>query len=304
MIKYFFLFIVAVFFSSSNSSAQILDSMSMKINKKDTVIQITQQDVNEYIMLRKITDTIGKLPTYIKILKTAKANSFYIPKSTFENNLIFAEQNAKFQNVLKDTITSAEVSAYLSLRKITDDTTGKTKDFIKIIKSAKVRMAMPKVDGGLAKAIDFETALKDAEENFRIRNLVNKILVIKKERKMYLLKDGKTVKTFSVALGPNPVGQKEFEGDGKTPEGSYTLDWQRHDTPVFHSYHISYPNKADSVRANSKGLKPGSNIMIHGYSKGVKKKKDWTNGCIALTNADMIEFRKIVFQDTAIEIRK
>lgn len=121
---------------------------------------------------------------------------------------------------------------------------------------------------------------------------------------MYLLKDGKTVKTFPIALGPNPVGQKEYEGDGRTPEGTYTLDWQKWNSSTFHSFHVSYPNKIDSARAKSKGLVPGSNIMVHGTSKGVKKKKDWTNGCIALSNADMTEFRKIVFQDTQIEIRK
>jgi murein L,D-transpeptidase YafK len=121
---------------------------------------------------------------------------------------------------------------------------------------------------------------------------------------MYLLKNNQNVKTFAIALGPQPTGQKEYEGDGKTPEGIYKLDWQRWDTPVFHSFHISYPNKADSIIAMKKGLVPGSNIMVHGTSKAIKKKKDWTNGCIALTNEDMVVFRKMVFQDTPIEIRK
>jgi len=222
--------------------------------------------------------------------------------------LISSCTNAQEDKLLyRDTILNAKVyqsdlNNYLQ-QKGKIDTVGMIKGFIKIIASAKFLSGdIPDVIS--ARKLTYEEALIKAEENFRVRNLVNKVLVVKNERKMYLLKDGKTIKTFPIALGPNPIGQKEYEGDGRTPEGSYTLDWQRHDTPVFHSYHISYPNKADSVRANSKGLKPGSNIMIHGYSKGVKKKKDWTNGCIALTNADMVEFRKIVFQDTEIEIRK
>ena len=152
--------------------------------------------------------------------------------------------------------------------------------------------------------LSYEEALKRAEDFFELKNMVNKVLVVKSERKMYLLKDGKTVKTFPIALGPNPVGQKQYEGDGRTPEGIYTLDWQRWQTPVFHSFHISYPNQQDIERAKSKGLTPGSNIMVHGTSKGIKKKKDWTNGCIGLSNTDMIEFRRIVFQDTPIEITK
>ena len=197
----------------------------------------------------------------------------------------------------KISITQSELAQYLQSRKITGDTTGKTKDYLKLIKSAKV-LVIWKLKP------TYEEALLQAEENLRLRNMVNKVLVIKSERKMYLQKDGQTIKTFSIALGPNPVGQKEYEGDGKTPEGNYTLDWQRWETSTFHSFHISYPNAIDSARAKIKGLTPGSNIMVHGTSKGAKKQKDWTNGCIALTNSDMIAFKKIVFQDTQIEIRK
>lgn len=194
-------------------------------------------------------------------------------------------------------ITQGDVDKYLAYRKITGDTTGKTKNYVKIL-----QWTNSMLNWGTKK--DYEEALTAAEENFRRRNQVNKVLVVKSERKMYLLKDGKTIKTFPVALGPNPVGQKEYEGDGRTPEGIYTLDWQRWETSVFHSFHISYPNKIDSARAKAKGLTPGSNIMVHGTSKGLKKKKDWTNGCVALSNADMTEFRKLVYQDTQIEIRK
>ncbi len=201
------------------------------------------------------------------------------------------------------TVYRSDLDDYLQKRKITD-TTGKVKDYVDIIKWAKFSSSTSPYILRNGKLPSYDEALVNAEENFRIRHLVNKVLVIKSERKMYLLKDGKTVKTFQIALGPKPVGQKEYEGDGKTPEGAYTLDWQKWNSSTFHSFHISYPNKIDSARAKIKGLTPGSNIMVHGTSKGIKHKKDWTNGCIALSNEDMLAFRKIVFQDTQIEIRK
>ncbi len=205
-------------------------------------------------------------------------------------------------SLLKINVLQSDLDKYIGYKKFTD-TTGKTADYLKIIRNAKIRMSgyFTNAEG---KGLTYEDAIKRSEAFFELKNMVNKVLVVKSERKMYLLKDGKTVKTFSIALGPNPVGQKQYEGDGRTPEGTYTLDWQRWETPVFHSFHISYPNQQDIERAKSKGLTPGSNIMVHGTSKGIKKKKDWTNGCIGLNNTDMIEFRRIVFQDTPIEITK
>ena len=304
MSRYLFSLSVAIIFSCQSSNAQILDSARIKTQKVDTLILVTQQDINDYVSLRKITDTTGKLASYISIIKSAKETLVIHPKSNFEFILQFTERNDRYQAIVKKPITKDDIKEYLSIRKITADTTGKTNDFIKIIKAAKSRMAMAELGGGLYKAVTYETALKDAEENFRLRNLVDKVLVVKNKRKMYLLKNGKTVKTFPIALGRNPVGQKQFEGDGKTPEGIYKLDWQKWNSATFHSFHISYPNKIDSARAKTKGLIPGSFIMVHGTSKGIKKKKDWTNGCIALTNVDMTEFKRIVFQDTTIEIVK
>ena len=303
MLRYL-LSLLSIILFCNISTAQILDSARVKTPTIDTVIHVTQQDVINYISLREITDTVWKISSYISIIKTAKETSVLHPKAQFETVLLLTERNEKFQALVKKPITKDDINEYLSILKITDDTIGKTNDFIKIIKSAKTRMAMAELGGNLYKVVSYETALMDAKENFRLRNLVNKVLVIKHERKMYLLKDGKTVKTFTVALGKNPVGQKEFEGDGKTPEGIYTLDWQKWNSSTFHSFHISYPNEIDLARAKTKKLTAGSYIMVHGTSKGVKKRKYWTNGCIALNNVDMAEFKKIVFQDTQIEIRK
>jgi murein L,D-transpeptidase YafK len=227
-----------------------------------------------------------------------------ISNITFPQALNQYEETQKHHNFINKPITADDVKEYLFLRKIVGDTIGKTANYIKIIKLARAKFAQGEFIHGLYPKIDYLSALVEAEEYVRLRDLVDKVLVIKSQRKLYLQKDRKTVKTFAIDLGPKPIGQKEYEGDGKTPEGNYTLDWQRHETGNFHSFHISYPNALDSARAKTKGLKPGNNIMVHGTPKGLKKKKDWTNGCIALNNEDMAEFRRIVFQDTAIEIKK
>jgi len=303
MFRFLWSFALVISFAVE-ANAQVLDSVKVKSQKTDTLILVTQQDVDDYVSFRKITDTTGKMESYLRILKDSKRILALSPKFSYEHALQFTEQNEKFRAVYNTPITATEVTEYLLIRKVTGDTTGQTNDYLKIIKSAKMRVAQGKYMNGLYKEIEYESALKEAEENLRMRSMVDKILVIKSERKMYLQKKGKTIKTYSIGLGPKPVGQKEYEGDGKTPEGIYRLDYQKWDGPTFHSFHISYPNESDLARAKTKGLTAGSNIMVHGTSKGVKKKKDWTNGCIALNNIDMAEFRKIVFLDTPIEIKK
>lgn len=225
------------------------------------------------------------------------------------SNLIISCSNAQEDRVLAENkfmrtkVYQSDLDKYILYKNI-KDTAQKSKFYVEILANAKARISFQGISTSKSPKLSYDEILVEAEKFITLKNMVNKVLVIKSERKMYLQKDGKTIKTFSIALGPNPIGQKENEGDGKTPEGTYMLDWQRHETPTFHSFHVSYPNNIDSVRAKSKRLKPGSNIMVHGTSKGVKKKKDWTNGCIALSNADMTEFRKIVFQNTVIEIKK
>lgn len=225
------------------------------------------------------------------------------------SNFIVSCSNAQEDKVLAENkfmrtkVYQSDLDKYI-LDKNIKDTVQKSKFYVEILANAKARMVIQGMSTSNSPKLSYNEILLKAEKFITLKNMVNKVLVIKSERKMYLQKDGKTIKTFPIALGPNPIGQKENEGDGKTPEGTYTLDWQRHETPTFHSFHVSYPNAIDSARAKSKGLKPGSHIMVHGTSKGVKKKKDWTNGCIALSNADMTEFRRIVFQNTVIEIKK
>lgn len=131
------------------------------------------------------------------------------------------------------------------------------------------------------------------------------ILVLKSERKMLIQRKGKTMKTFHINMGWAPVGDKEREGDGKTPEGIYHLDikYERRDK-FYKSFWISYPNENDKKIAKSKGLKPGSGVSIHGTTPGKTKAKDWTAGCIALQNIDMDSLFAHVAEGTLIEIRK
>ena len=137
----------------------------------------------------------------------------------------------------------------------------------------------------------------------------DKVIVDKGDRKLYLIKEGEAFRTFDIALGIRPVGDKEHEGDFKTPEGSYQLDTRNPHSEYFLSIHVSYPNGQDIRAARSKGLNPGGAIMIHGQpnsptrSEAYYRTRDWTNGCIALSNSDMIDIWLMTNNDTPIEIR-
>lgn len=136
-----------------------------------------------------------------------------------------------------------------------------------------------------------------------------KVIVEKEKRKLHLLRDNEIFRTFEIALGIAPVGDKESEGDFKTPEGVYTLDTRNPDSGYFLSIHISYPNHRDVREARTKGVAPGGQIMIHGqpneptYSAAYYRKQDWTNGCIAVSNSDMIDIWLMTPNDIPIEIR-
>ena len=137
----------------------------------------------------------------------------------------------------------------------------------------------------------------------------DKILIEKDRRRLTLLSEGEVIKTYKIALGANPVGPKERQGDNKTPEGSYIID-SRNSKSDFHlSLHISYPNEKDRIRAKELGASPGGDIMIHGIKNGFAwvgashSNIDWTNGCIAVTNDEMEEIFKLVPNGTIVEIR-
>ncbi|WP_339514659.1 L,D-transpeptidase family protein [Pseudomonas sp. RL_15y_Pfl2_60] len=138
---------------------------------------------------------------------------------------------------------------------------------------------------------------------------IDKVLILKSERKLQLISKGQPFKSYRVSLGKKPQGHKQFEGDQRTPEGIYWLDWRKTSDNYQLSMHISYPNARDQAFARSKGLSAGGMIMIHGtpideeYPEWYFSTLDWTNGCIAMKNTDMREIWSLVKDGTLIEIR-
>lgn len=139
--------------------------------------------------------------------------------------------------------------------------------------------------------------------------IVDEILVLKNARRLILIKDRKQIKKYRISLGSNPIGHKTQEGDGKTPEGRYTIDYRNPKSKYHLSLHISYPNNADEAQAKRRRVSPGGDIMIHGLPNGFgsmgefQKYADWTQGCIAVTDEDIEELWRAVPNGTPIEIR-
>lgn len=137
----------------------------------------------------------------------------------------------------------------------------------------------------------------------------DRILVVKSERKLHLLRAGHILRTFDISLGLVPEGHKQREGDFRTPEGVYYLETKNSSSDYFLSIKVSYPNAEDRARARALGVDPGGQIMIHGlpnepkYSEGAYRGSDWTDGCIAVSNSDMIDIWLMTSTNTAIEIR-
>jgi len=137
----------------------------------------------------------------------------------------------------------------------------------------------------------------------------NRVLVRKSERRMYLLRGDEVLRSYRVALGLNPVGHKEREGDFRTPEGKYRLVMRNPRSDFFMSMKVSYPSTDDVSRARRNGWAAGGSIMIHGLPNDPRKgvdyysTRDWTDGCIALSNADMLEIWMLVSDNTPIEIQ-
>ncbi|HEY6307966.1 MAG TPA: L,D-transpeptidase family protein [Candidatus Angelobacter sp.] len=137
----------------------------------------------------------------------------------------------------------------------------------------------------------------------------DRIVIVKSERTMTLLRNGQVLKTYKVALGHEPKGAKIERGDNKTPEGLYTID-SRNPHSQFHlALHISYPSAADRDRARKLGIDPGGAIMIHGLPQSfawlgpAHRQTDWTLGCVAVTNPEIEEIWTMVPLGTPVEIK-
>lgn len=134
------------------------------------------------------------------------------------------------------------------------------------------------------------------------------VKVDKSKRRLYLMSGDRVIREYRVALGKYPKGHKLHEGDNRTPEGQYRLDYVTEESNFYRSIHISYPHLQDVIRAGEFGLSPGGNIKIHGLKNDETRSPqfiqsfDWTNGCIALTNQEIDEFIALVEMGTPIHI--
>jgi hypothetical protein len=139
--------------------------------------------------------------------------------------------------------------------------------------------------------------------------MADAVLVDKSDRRLYLLRAGRTIAEYPIKLGLNPFGHKQREGDFRTPEGKYRLDWRNPDSEFYLSIKVSYPNREDAAVARERGDSPGGLIMLHGQPNVPKKPpehyatRDWTDGCIALSNADMTNVWLRTTAGIPIEIR-
>jgi murein L,D-transpeptidase YafK len=136
----------------------------------------------------------------------------------------------------------------------------------------------------------------------------DRILVRKGKRELVLLRQGKVLKSYRVALGGHPVGPKRRQGDRRTPEGLYTISGRNPASAFHRSLRISYPSPADRARARREGVNPGGDIMIHGLPNGqgfvgkAHRLMDWTDGCIAVTDEEIEEIWRLVPNGIPVQI--
>ncbi|MBT1073522.1 L,D-transpeptidase family protein [Pelotalea chapellei] len=169
------------------------------------------------------------------------------------------------------------------------------------------------LDGKQSEIVTLHTRIKALEQKVFTfatqKGPIDRILIEKKERRLTLLSKGEVLKSYRIALGGNPIGPKERQGDNKTPEGTYVIAARNKDSRYHLSLHISYPNEKDKKRARELGVSPGGNIMIHGIKNGLSwvgdghTEVDWTQGCIAVTDEEIEEIAKVARNGTLVEIR-
>jgi murein L,D-transpeptidase YafK len=215
------------------------------------------------------------------------------PESEYRQNsemMIFNIQNV----VLKDqTITARQMQIETLKREVQ----GKENEIVTLQK--KIEASEEKIEALEKKFFDY--AIR--------RGPVDRIRIEKSSRRLMMISQGEVLKTYKIALGGNPIGPKERQGDNKTPEGTYVIDARNRDSRFYLSLHISYPNERDKNRAKELGVSPGGDIMIHGIKNGfswvgdAQAEVDWTKGCIAVTNEEIEEIAKLAPNGTIVEIR-
>jgi murein L,D-transpeptidase YafK len=173
--------------------------------------------------------------------------------------------------------------------------------------AATVAVAEPSTSNTIVPAIN-------AQEGARLLEpaslpVADRAVLHKSERRLYLMKNGAVLRTYRTALGLMPAGTKQRSGDFRTPEGIYQLTRRNTHSDYFLSIQVSYPNAEDERNAHRNGWKTGGSIMVHGLPNVLKHpasyytNQDWTDGCIALSNSDMVEFWLLTQDNIPIEIR-
>ena len=207
-----------------------------------------------------------------------------------------------FRNVaLKDQTIAAQQMQIETLRQ---EVQGKEKEIVTLQKKME---ALEKEIEALGK--ENEALGKKFFDYANQKGSVDRILIEKNARRLMLISQGEVLKSYSIALGGNPIGPKERQGDNKTPEGTYVIDGRNKDSRFHLSLHISYPNERDKNRAKELGVSPGGDIMIHGIKNGFSwvgvahTGVDWTKGCIAVTDEEIEEISKLTPNGTIVEIR-
>ena len=164
----------------------------------------------------------------------------------------------------------------------------------------------------LEKLLNNPQDILDDSVNIEKLPKITLIKVYKSKRYMDVLSGDTIVRRYAIRLGFAPTGHKTEEGDGKTPEGKYQLDWRNPNSLFYKSFHVSYPNKTDKAQAEKRDVSPGSDIMIHGSSNKLKNmgealyhyipNRDWTWGCIAVSNAAIDELWLLLDEKTPTPI--
>jgi murein L,D-transpeptidase YafK len=222
------------------------------------------------------------------------------PGSEYRQNsemMIFNISNV----ALKDTTIAAQ---QVQIETLQHKVQGKEKEIVTLQKTIEA----------FEKRIEaFEKTIEALEKKFFAYAVkmgsVDRILIEKNARRLMLISQGEVLKTYNIALGGNPIGPKERQGDNKTPEGTYVIDGRNKGSRFHLSLHISYPNERDKNRAKELGVSPGGDIMIHGIKNGFSwvgdahAEVDWTKGCIAVTDEEIEEISTLAPNGTIVEIR-
>ena len=144
-------------------------------------------------------------------------------------------------------------------------------------------------------------------ETTPLTGVVDRIVIEKAARRMSLIQNDKAVRVYKIALGFSPEGDKDRQGDGRTPEGEFRID-RRNEKSAYHlSLGLDYPQPPDRARARAGGYSPGGDIMIHGQPNMLPDETllrgDWTAGCIAVSNAEIREIWTVTPIGTLVEVR-